>query len=65
VCKIDTIDLDFIDLYTKLGNGQQVLYNYYFLANPPPGDPQGFLLTDPICTSCALNDATNVKPDFW
>lgn len=65
VCKIDTIDLDFIDLYTKLGNGQQVLYNYYFLANPPPGDPQGFLLTDPICTSCALNEATNVKPDFW
>ena len=65
VCKIDTIDLDFIDLYTEIEIEKKVLYNYYFLANPPPGEPQGFLLTDPICTSCALNEATNERPDFW
>lgn len=65
MCKIDTIGLDYVDLYAALGDGIKVLYNYYFLANPPPGDPQGFLLTDPICTSCALNNATNEKPDFW
>lgn len=64
-CKIDTVGLDFVDLYDAIENKGKVLYNYYFLENPPPGDPQGYLLTDPICTSCALNKATNLRPDFW
>lgn len=65
MCEIDTIELDYPTLYSALGNGKKVLFNYYFLDNPPPGEEQGYLLTDPICTSCTLNDATNVKPDFW
>lgn len=62
LCLNDTIPLSFSRLYSETKFRHRALYDYnYNLV----GTPIAYLLTDPICASCAANNATNVKPDFW
>lgn len=61
-CLNDTIPLSFGTLYSKLNFSGWKLYDYHVNDND---ERIGYLLTRLPCTSCAGNDATNVKPDFW
>jgi hypothetical protein len=61
-CVTDTIDLDFRTLNRRVNFSGMVLYDYHYSLF---GDPIAFILTDRVCTSCAVNDATNKQPDFW
>ena len=61
-CFNDTIQEEFQPLYSKTRSGNLVLYDYHLSLF---GDILGYLLTEPPCTSCIANEATNVKPDFW
>lgn len=61
-CLTDTIPLSFITLDRKLNSNDWILYDYHVNDNE---ERIGYLLSRQACTSCAGDDATNTKPDFW
>lgn len=62
-CELETIPLNFRNLFDRVERGPFVLTDYQ--RDLLFGNPIGYILTMPICASCAVSDATNKKPDFW
>lgn len=61
-CLNDTLPLNFNRLYERLKPGNMVLYDYH---RNLFGFILGYLLTEPECSVCSANEATNQIPDFW
>ncbi len=62
-CELQTIPLNFISLFDQIERGPFVLQDY--ARDLLFGNPVGYILTMPVCASCAVSDATNQRPDFW
>ncbi len=62
-CELQTIPLNFRTLFDRVERGPFVLTD--FERDLLFGNPVGYILTLPRCASCAVNDATNQRPDFW
>ena len=62
-CELETIPLNFRTLFDRVERGPFVLQDY--ARDLLFGNPVGYILTLPVCASCAESDATNKRPDFW
>ncbi|MCB0634636.1 MAG: DUF4249 domain-containing protein, partial [Lewinella sp.] len=61
-CVTDTLPLDLKVLYQEVEFNNMVLFDYLY---SPFGAKIGFKVSEPPCTNCALNGATNERPEFW
>jgi hypothetical protein len=61
-CEIDTLPLDLQVLRREIEINRMVLFDYLY---SPFGAKIGFKITEPPCTSCAVNGATNERPVYW
>lgn len=62
-CELVTIPLNFRTLFDNVERNSLELMD--FQRDLLFETPIGYILTMPICASCAVGDATNERPDFW